>query len=255
MSQTVISASTIMSFQAAKEFAAWILDYILAIKNGRLHPFTATERLSREATSSKAWGPTGGILQDISQISFDPEQCLVIMAVIEYRLRCEGEQWRSVYKAILLLEYLLKQGSEQCVLLGRNLVPLLNQLQAFEYVSTDNRDHGLNVRLRSKAVCSLIADEAALMKLRKQLAERARLRVLEEDGRQHPISNFTPVSQPGQLVLSTTYTPSRGAGESKGVTLEENKKNLAILKELLSRPENRVCADCRVRASCGLIRV
>lgn len=35
------------------------------------------------------------------------------------------------------------------------------------------------------------------------------------------------------------------AGEMKGVTLEENKKHLETLKQLLDLPENRKCADCR----------
>ncbi len=36
----------------------------------------------------------------------------------------------------------------------------------------------------------------------------------------------------------------RGAGEMKGVSMEDNKKQLAALKQLLERPENRACADC-----------
>ena len=30
----------------------------------------------------------------------------------------------------------------------------------------------------------------------------------------------------------------------KGVSMEENKKHLNALKQILSRPENRVCCDC-----------
>ena len=37
----------------------------------------------------------------------------------------------------------------------------------------------------------------------------------------------------------------RNAGEMKGVTLEENKKHLETLKQLLDHPDNRRCADCR----------
>lgn len=35
------------------------------------------------------------------------------------------------------------------------------------------------------------------------------------------------------------------SGETKGVTLQENEANLAALRVLLERPENRECADCR----------
>ena len=36
----------------------------------------------------------------------------------------------------------------------------------------------------------------------------------------------------------------RNAGETKGVTMEMNKKQLAELKQLLDQPQNRYCADC-----------
>lgn len=38
---------------------------------------------------------------------------------------------------------------------------------------------------------------------------------------------------------------NRGAGEMKGVSLEDNKKYLAELKTIMARPENKICADCR----------
>ncbi len=37
----------------------------------------------------------------------------------------------------------------------------------------------------------------------------------------------------------------RNAGETKGVTLEENQKNVAALRALLARDENRRCSDCQ----------
>lgn len=37
----------------------------------------------------------------------------------------------------------------------------------------------------------------------------------------------------------------RGAGEMKGISLEDNKKNLAALKNIMGRGENKVCADCQ----------
>lgn len=36
----------------------------------------------------------------------------------------------------------------------------------------------------------------------------------------------------------------RNAGEMKGVTMEENKQQLAALKKLLDLPHNKQCADC-----------
>lgn len=36
----------------------------------------------------------------------------------------------------------------------------------------------------------------------------------------------------------------RNAGEMKGITMEENKQQLAALKKLLDLPHNKQCADC-----------
>ena len=43
----------------------------------------------------------------------------------------------------------------------------------------------------------------------------------------------------------------RNAGETKGVTMEENKKHLAMLRQLLARPENKACADCASSSAGG----
>ena len=40
----------------------------------------------------------------------------------------------------------------------------------------------------------------------------------------------------------------RAAGEMKGVSAEENKRQLAALRALLARPDDRRCADCQVGA-------
>ncbi len=42
----------------------------------------------------------------------------------------------------------------------------------------------------------------------------------------------------------TLFGVRRGAGEMKGVTMEQNKKQLAALRALLEQPGNRSCADC-----------
>lgn len=44
-----------IALSSVKESAAWLRDYITAIKHGRLHPYTPTERKTREATRNEAW--------------------------------------------------------------------------------------------------------------------------------------------------------------------------------------------------------
>ena len=55
----------------------------------------------------------------------------------------------ALLQALTVLEYLLKNGSDQCVHLTQaEIVFKLEDLAAFEYVSVEGRDQGVNVRLR-----------------------------------------------------------------------------------------------------------
>lgn len=51
-----------------------------------------------------------------------------------------------------MIEFLARRGSDRCVELSRVLLPRLRHLsQRFAYVAPDNKDHGVNVRLRCVA--------------------------------------------------------------------------------------------------------
>ena len=41
--------------EKGKELKAWLIDYVTAIKSGRIHPFTPLERRVREATRNEPW--------------------------------------------------------------------------------------------------------------------------------------------------------------------------------------------------------
>lgn len=52
------SSGRILHEAAAEKFriaSAWLRDYVTAIKNGHIHPFTSMERKAREATRNEAW--------------------------------------------------------------------------------------------------------------------------------------------------------------------------------------------------------
>ena len=70
-------------------------------------------------------------------------------AVLQLRLGYAAAKWRNVYKALTVLEFLVRRGAERCVTLARSeLLPKLEDLEAFQYVAPDGRDQGVNVRHR-----------------------------------------------------------------------------------------------------------
>ena len=69
--------------------------------------------------------------------------------MLQLRLGYVAAKWRNVYKALTVLEFLVRRGAERCVTLARSeLLPKLEDLEAFQYVAPDGRDQGVNVRHR-----------------------------------------------------------------------------------------------------------
>jgi epsin len=56
----------------------------------------------------------------------------------------EARQWREIYKALQLLEYLIKHGSERVVDDARSHVSTIKMLRNFHYIDDKGKDEGLN---------------------------------------------------------------------------------------------------------------
>ena len=69
-----------------------------------------------------------------------------------------GKNWRQVYKALTLLEYLIKNGHERVVHNARDHQYEIKGLSHFEYIDEKGKDQGINVRNRSKEIVALLND-------------------------------------------------------------------------------------------------
>jgi hypothetical protein len=145
----------------------WVLEYLRALRSGRLRPYSYVESKARLATrGSTTWGPTGEQLRELAAASHSDDDCLdAIFCVLELRLHAQGRptSWRKVYKALLVLEFLVTRGSQTAARRGRALLPQVQELSAFQYTDpASGRDEGVNVRERAKKVAALLADDARL---------------------------------------------------------------------------------------------
>lgn len=70
----------------------------------------------------------------------------------------EARQWRQIYKALQLLEYLIKHGSERVVDDARSHISTLKMLRNFHYIDDKGKDEGVNVRNRSRELVELLSD-------------------------------------------------------------------------------------------------
>lgn len=67
----------------------------------------------REATSNDPWGPSSTLMSEVADLTYNVVAFTEIMQMIWKRLNDHGRNWRHVYKALVLLEYLIKTGSEK----------------------------------------------------------------------------------------------------------------------------------------------
>ncbi|KAJ7505844.1 hypothetical protein B0H11DRAFT_2170047 [Mycena galericulata] len=113
----------------------------------------------REATNDEPWGASSTLMQDIANRTFNYPDFNEIMPSIYARfMEKEARQWRQIYKALQLLEYLIKHGSERVVDDARSHVSTIKMLRNFHYIDDKGKDEGLNVRNRSRELVELLSD-------------------------------------------------------------------------------------------------
>ncbi|KAG6505619.1 clathrin interactor EPSIN 2-like isoform X1 [Zingiber officinale] len=123
-----------------------------------------------DATSNEPWGPHGSLLADIAQASRNYHEYQMIMNVIWKRINDTGKNWRHVYKALTVLEYLVGNGSERVIDDMREHAYQISTLSEFQYIDSSGRDQGNNVRRKSQTLVALINDKERIQEVRQKAA-------------------------------------------------------------------------------------
>ncbi|CAI5960351.1 unnamed protein product [Closterium sp. NIES-65] len=180
-----------------------------------------------DATTNEPWGPHGQLLVDLARASHNPYDPFPHSAAdlaftfffgqIEYSMvmnvlwkRCQdvGKDWRHVYKALVVMEYLVAHGTERVVRdlrdrsafiqvpsfpMLRSVISLsffysdpsssvshpshcglrggrVQSLADFQYMDSAGKDQGLNVRTKAQALLALLRDSARIAELRDRAA-------------------------------------------------------------------------------------
>jgi hypothetical protein len=185
----------------------------------------------REATSNDPWGPSSTIMSEIADLTYNVVAFSEIMQMIWKRLNDHGKNWRHVYKALVLLEYLIKTGNEKVAQQCIENIFAIQTLKDFQFME-DNKDYGLNIREKSKKLVALLKDSDKL-KAERARALKAKARLAESmssvsknslglmmrssvDG-ETPISSTTNAN--GFFQNGTGSSPSTNLGDVSGSTI------------------------------------
>ncbi|KAF8337376.1 uncharacterized protein EI90DRAFT_3118818 [Cantharellus anzutake] len=124
----------------------------------------------REATSNDPWGPSGTQMNELAQLTYNQNDFVEIMEMLDKRLNDKGKNWRHVFKALTVLDYTLHAGSENVVLYFKDNIYIIKTLKEFQYIDEEGKDQGANVRQKAKDITNLLMDDGRLRQERKSRA-------------------------------------------------------------------------------------
>lgn len=131
--------------------------------------YTEIEAKVREATNDDSWGPTGPLMQEVAQGTFTYEHFPEVMSMLWKRMLQDNKKnWRRTYKSLLLLNYLVRNGSERVVTSAREHIYDLRSLENYTYVDEYGKDLGINVRHKVHELIDFIQDDDKLREERKK---------------------------------------------------------------------------------------
>ncbi|XP_037730672.1 telomere length regulation protein TEL2 homolog isoform X1 [Drosophila subpulchrella] len=131
--------------------------------------YTETEGKVREATNDDPWGPTGPLMQELAYATFSYETFPEVMSMLWKRMLQDNKtNWRRTYKSLLLLNYLVRNGSERVVTSSREHIYDLRSLENYTFTDEGGKDQGINVRHKVRELIDFIQDDDRLREERKK---------------------------------------------------------------------------------------
>ncbi|CAA0821303.1 Clathrin interactor EPSIN 1 [Striga hermonthica] len=97
-------------------------------------------------------------------------ECQIVMDALWTRLTETGRNWRFVYKALTVIEYLVANGSERALDDVIEHTFQISSLASFEYVEPSGKDVGLNVRKKAETIVGLLNDKDKIQQVRDKAA-------------------------------------------------------------------------------------
>uniref|UniRef100_A0A4W4GH01 ENTH domain-containing protein n=1 Tax=Electrophorus electricus TaxID=8005 RepID=A0A4W4GH01_ELEEL len=131
--------------------------------------YSEIESKVREATNDDPWGPSGQLMGEIAKATFMFEQFPEVMNMLWFRmLKDNKKNWRRVYKSLLLLAYLVRNGSERVVTSAREHLYDLRSIESYHCIDENGKDQGVNVRQKVKEMVEFVQDDDRLREERKK---------------------------------------------------------------------------------------
>eukprot|EP01103_Thecamoeba_quadrilineata_P000502 TRINITY_DN10433_c0_g1_i1.p1 TRINITY_DN10433_c0_g1~~TRINITY_DN10433_c0_g1_i1.p1 ORF type:complete len:409 (+),score=72.59 TRINITY_DN10433_c0_g1_i1:50-1276(+) len=115
------------------------------------------ENTVREATHDDGFKPSPSLLNQLAVATHDPYKNSIILSYLWKRLGDHGKNWKRIFKALYVLEYIALNGSPNVLAEASNHRVEVQTHTMFQHAGRfDGKDIGLHVREKAKAILDLI---------------------------------------------------------------------------------------------------
>jgi len=134
----------------------------------QVKPKSEVEARVYEVLSHKNWGSSSTLLNEIARDTYEYDRFPIITGIMWDSMQNQRPSaWRVVFKGLMLLEHLIKNGNERCVDDARNHSHVLRSLNQFNYYE-GTVDRGLGVREKAKQLIELLGDDERIREERQK---------------------------------------------------------------------------------------
>lgn len=124
--------------------------------------YSSAQILVRECTSNDPASPTISKMSQVADLTYKNGSFQDVMDIIDRRLNDKGRNWRHVAKALTLLEYLVRYGSDDVVIWAKDNLFIIKTLREFNTKDSTGNDQGSIIRVKAKELTSLLQDDERL---------------------------------------------------------------------------------------------
>lgn len=129
--------------------------------------YSEIEILVRDCTCNEKWFATTQQLQVVARATNDYQEYPKLFRMLWKRL-CDAERVLHVHKSLILIEYLLRYGSERFINDCRSRAREIARLTKYQHYNSQDEEDGSGVRLKAKQVYDLLTNDERLAEERKK---------------------------------------------------------------------------------------
>lgn len=186
--------------------------------------YSSVQVLVRKATSNDPSGPTTYEMEEIASYTYQSQtDFLEVMDMLDRRLNDKGKNWRHVAKSLTVLDYLVRFGSDKCVLWSKDNLYIIKTLREFIHFDETDTDQGGIIRVKAKELVSLLRDDERLSHER-ELAAKSKGGRRNGDSSRRSRRNTGSTPRPNEAPYDEDL---QRALEMSKITAEQEKQRVA----------------------------